>query len=108
MKTVVVNIRKEPFDAYIGRAGRGEDGYLGNPFPIGPGMTREQSLERFQRYFDERIKKDSEFRKRVEGLRGMRIGCFCKPLECHGDVYVYWLDKMETEESSRKGKRKWQ
>ena len=35
MQTVVVNINKEQFDIYIGRAGRGEDGYFGNPFRIG-------------------------------------------------------------------------
>ena len=107
MKTVVVNIREEPFDEYIGRAGRGEDGYLGNPFRIGPGMTREQSVERFRQYFEERIKNDPEYRKRVEGLRGKRIGCFCKPLICHGDVYVEWLNKMEPKGSERK-KESWQ
>lgn len=74
MKTVVVNIRKEPFDVYIGRAGRGEDGYFGNPFSIGPGMTREQSVERFRQYFYHRIENDREFRERVEGLRGKRLG----------------------------------
>jgi hypothetical protein len=35
MQTVVVNLNKEPFDVYIGRAGRGQDGYFGNPFRMG-------------------------------------------------------------------------
>lgn len=90
--TVVVNIYKTAFDEYIGRAGRGKNGYLGNPFRIGPGMTREQSVEAFRQYFEERIKTDHEYKRQVEGLRGKRIGCFCKPLMCHGDVYVEWLD----------------
>jgi len=46
MQTVVVNINKEPFDIYIGRAGRGEDGYFGNPFRIGCGMSREDAVQR--------------------------------------------------------------
>jgi len=80
MKTVVVNIRREPFDVYIGRAGRGYDGYFGNPFPIGPGVTREDSIERFEKYFFERIERDPEFKQRVLAERGERLGCFCKPL----------------------------
>ena len=95
MQAVVVNIRKEPFDVYIGRAGRGESGYLGNPFSIGAGVTREQAVERFRQYFYQRIDNDREFRMQVEELRGKRLGCFCKPLACHGDVIVEWLSKME-------------
>ena len=32
--TRVVNIRKEAYDVYIGRAGKGQDGYFGNPFRL--------------------------------------------------------------------------
>ena len=39
MQTVVVNIYKEQFDVYIGRAGRGQDGYFGNPFCMGTGSA---------------------------------------------------------------------
>lgn len=28
MKTTVVNLYKHPYDVYIGRAGKGQDGYL--------------------------------------------------------------------------------
>jgi hypothetical protein len=45
--------------------GRGEDGYFGNPFRMG---------------------QDSEFKHRVLALKGKRLGCFCKPKACHGDV----------------------
>ena len=45
MQTVVVNIKKEPFDVYIGRAGRGQDGYFGNPFRMGNGMSREDAVK---------------------------------------------------------------
>jgi hypothetical protein len=65
MPTVVVNIYKEQFDAYIGRAGRGEDGYFGNPFRMVNGTSREDAVQKFQKKFTERIEKDSEFRRRV-------------------------------------------
>ncbi|MDP2741435.1 MAG: DUF4326 domain-containing protein [bacterium] len=95
MQTVVVNIKKEPFDVYIGRAGRGEDGYFGNPFHIGNGISRQDAVGRFQSYFADRIEKDSEFKRRVLALRSKRLGCFCKPNACHGDVIADWLNKME-------------
>jgi hypothetical protein len=94
MQTVVVNIHKEPFDVYIGRRGRGQDGYFGNPFRIGHGISREDAVERFEKYFADRIEKDSEFRRRILALKGKRLGCFCKPKACHGDVIADWLDKM--------------
>jgi hypothetical protein len=98
MQTVVVNIKVETFDVYIGRAGRGEDGYFGNPFRIGPGVSREDAVKRFQWYFADRIEKNSEFKRRVLALKGKRLGCFCKPKPCHGDVIADWLNKMEQKE----------
>ena len=98
MQTVVVNINKEPFDIYIGRAGRGENGYFGNPFRMGSGISREDAVQKFQKYFTERIQKDSEFKRRILALKGKRLGCFCKPKACHGDVIADWLNKMEQKE----------
>ena len=95
MQTVVVNINKEPGDVYIGRAGRGEDGYFGNPFRIGNGISREDAVKGFQEYFAERIERDFEFKRRVLAVKGKRLGCFCKPKACHGDVIADWLNKME-------------
>ena len=95
MKTVVVNVYKDQVDAYIGRAGRGEDGYFGNPFRMGNRTSRENAVQKFQKYFTERIEKDSEFKRRVLALTGKRLGCFCKPNACHGDVIAVWLNKME-------------
>ena len=95
MQTVVVNIYEEQFDAYIGRAGRGEDGYFGNPFRMGNRISREDAVKRFHGYFADRIERDSEFKQRVLALKGKRLGCFCKPKACHGDVIADWLNKME-------------
>lgn len=96
MKTTVVNIRDEPFDVYIGRAGHGYDGYFGNSIALPPsanGFTRRALLERFRDYFLERIETDSEFCRRVLELRGKRLGCFCKPKHCHGDIIASWLNQ---------------
>jgi hypothetical protein len=98
MQTVVINIHMEPFDVYIGRAGRGEDGYFGNPFRIGHGVSRLDAVKMFERYFLDRIERDIEFKRRILALKGKRLGCFCKPQACHGDVIADWLNKMEEKE----------
>ena len=33
-----------------------------------------------------------EYRRRIEGLRGKTLMCFCKPLACHGDVIAEYLN----------------
>lgn len=91
--TTVVNIKKDLFDVYIGRQGRGRSGYFGNPFRIGPGFSREDSINKFQKYFANRLDTDPEFKQRVLDLKDKRLGCFCSPQPCHGDVIADWLNK---------------
>lgn len=103
MRTTVVNLHREAYDVYIGRAGRGHDGYFGNPYRAGEvcGLCRRVHRDRgstipcFERYFRGRVESDPAFRVRVEQLRGRRLGCFCKPNKCHGDVIASWLDGEE-------------
>lgn len=84
--TRVVNLRRERFDVYIGRAGKGQDGYFGNPFKA------DEGLATFRSYFLTKLARDAEFKRRVSELRGKVLGCFCKPGPCHGDVIVEWLE----------------
>lgn len=98
--TRVVNLRVSAYDVYIGRAGHGQDGYFGNPYPVDTVCTRCQRLHKkredtipcFKAYFDERVGSDVAFRDRVLQLKGKTLGCFCAPGRCHGEVYVDWLD----------------
>lgn len=90
-ETTVVNLNRDAYDVYIGRAGKGHDGYFGNPFPINATCSRTQAIRRYQRYFHDRISTEPEFKRRVLALRGKRLGCFCRPYPCHGDVIVEWL-----------------
>ena|SRR3982751_3173289 len=84
----VHNILQEPMlegDVYIGRAGKGFDGYFGNPFTT-KSASRSTVLKDYHLYVYSRIKSDPEFRERVLGLYGKRLFCFCKPKPCHGDI----------------------
>lgn len=105
MKTVVVNLRNESYDVYIGRAGHGEDGYFGNPIRLnktcrncgGIHETPGETIPCFREIFQRKLRIDLEYKERVLALRGKRLGCFCKPRACHGDVIKEYLDAYDGE-----------
>ena len=94
--TTVVNKLHEPFDVYIGRGS-----IFGNPMRIGAKVdskpypvNREEAIIWYKEYFYNRLKTSDEFKRAVETLRGKRLGCFCKPLACHGDIIKEYLDNV--------------
>ena len=92
MKTKVVNIYKEKYDVYIGRAGKNEDGYFGNPIRLDKNTTREKVIEEYVVYFYDKLKNDEEFKQKILELKGKTLGCFCSPKLCHGDIIAAFLD----------------
>ena len=95
--TRVVNKHKEPYDVYIGRPC-----IFGNPMRIGEKIhqksepvTREDAIAWYKQYFYARLKTDSEFKQAVESLKGKVLGCYCKPLPCHGDIIVEYLEEID-------------
>ena len=96
----VIHIRvRKPDDVYIGRAGKGEDGYFGNPHVVGfcklCGITHErgEAVKAFEKTFRERLQQDTEYLTRVRALAGKRLACFCKPHACHGDVIAQFVNR---------------
>ena len=94
MNTTVVNLFKNKYDVYIGRAGKGQDGYFGNPFPLKPEESRGATIERYREYFIDKIVNDPIFKARILELKGKTLGCFCKPNSCHGDVIAEYLNSL--------------
>lgn len=106
MKTRVVNIREtDEYDFYIGRPGRGEEGYYGNPIRVGSpcpvcrGVHKRggNTLGCFEEYARDRIKRDVVYRERVKELHGKTLGCFCKPKKCHGDILAKLAEELNNE-----------
>jgi len=90
-----VSVRTDAFDVYMGRAdwtppgftGEGADGYFGNP--VG-------TLDAFRPYFERRVEADGAYRARIEGLRGRRLGCWCRTgKDCHVDIIVDWMERSD-------------
>ena len=91
MTTTVVNRRMEPFDVYIGRPSE-----WGNPFSHVGGTKaeyyvkdRETAIRLFKEAAVATLLSNPNW---LEPLRNKRLGCWCKPLACHGDVIVELLD----------------
>ena len=79
-KTQVVNkYHNVPFDIYIGRGTM-----WGNPFVIGKHGTREEVIAMYREW----ILSEPTMLAELPKLRGKTLGCFCKPLPCHGDILV--------------------
>lgn len=81
----VVNKRKDPFDVYIGRGS-----IWGNPFIIGKHGSRKEVTQKYRK----RLRNNQELLGRLHHLDGKTLGCFCKPLACHGDVLVEEVAKL--------------
>lgn len=78
----------------------GERGWLGNPYPLDQGYTREESVANFVEDLLDRIDADPEFRKALFGLQGEVLGCWCQRLDedgplCHGEALARAIDAIE-------------
>ena len=101
MATRVVNLRVNEFDIYIGRASPRKSligSVFHNPFALNtyaiksPAEQRFYSLLAFAQYFYTKLNEEPEFLRQVLALRGKTLGCWCKPLACHGDVIAHFVD----------------
>jgi len=90
-KTRVVNIKDNPSIihhpdfVYIGRYNKHHGlsaSKWANFYQIGRDGTREEVILKYEVYMP------SELKDCLHELEGKILGCWCKPLACHGDVLV--------------------
>jgi len=86
MATKVVNLRKEKYNVYIGRGSK-----WGNPFKIGVDGNREKVIKKYEKW----IQKQPQLLNSLSELENKILGCFRKPLNCHGDVLVKLIEKKD-------------
>lgn len=90
--TIVVHNLVDDFDVYIGREvpEHGLSGSKwGNPFVMADDSEgeRQRAIDAYRDW----IVTQPELMGSLEELRGLRLGCWCAPLGCHGDVLVELL-----------------
>ena len=100
-------------DFYIGRGS-----ILGNPYtdkPLDKTLaiyhvnTREEAIARYDSYFDMMYKGNKEYREMIDMLyllykngETIYLGCYCKPLPCHGDIIKKKLEQRLLKEKIEK------
>ena len=87
-------------NVYIGRAGivfidkvrfpKSSSNFC-NPFKVGKDGTREEVIQKYETYIRSRLDKDLDLVTELREMRGKRLGCWCKPEACHGDVLIKLL-----------------
>lgn len=87
--TTVVNLADSDYDVYIGRPSKWM-----NPFVKGTDGSRSEVIQKFEQY----IRSKPELLAQIEELRGKRLGCYCAPKACHGDVLVRLLEEKDRSE----------
>lgn len=88
----VVNRRDEREDVYIGRGSP-----LGNPFTSMQGgaskaeffvATRAEAVASYRVWLWNEIKEGRITPEYLRSLDGKKLGCYCYPKACHGDIIV--------------------
>jgi hypothetical protein len=94
MKTSVVNLKKEPYEVYIGRGSK-----WGNPYSHREGTlakftvnNRREAIKKYEEY----LLSNEDLLRDLTELKGKVLGCFCKPKSCHGDVLAKYANFSET------------
>ena len=105
-QTTVVHVHAQ-YDIYIGRAMRYPNikdpriragSILANPFRIKdqrgtPTEQRGRAIALYALYADLRMQSNPEFADAVRASKGKRLGCWCAPGACHGQVIAQMADK---------------
>lgn len=81
--TLVVHCKRDAYDVYIGRPSK-----WGNPFSIGKDGTRAEVIQKYREWIA-----TQPLMNELDELRGKKLGCWCKPSACHGDVLVELLNQ---------------
>lgn len=90
--TIVVHCKKEKYDVYIGRPSK-----WGNPFSHSPGTlakfkaaNREESIEKYREW----VMSQPQLLADLHELKDKVLGCWCKPMSCHGDILAELANKI--------------
>ena len=91
---MVVHCKKQGYDVYIGRGSK-----WGNPFSHKQGTkaqyvvgSREEAIACYKEYIT--VGEGKHLLKDLHELKGKTLGCWCKPLACHGDILEELIEKL--------------
>jgi len=93
--TRVVNYRRGQYDVYIGRPSKWGNPYAIGRDPSGGTWSRSDVVRLYKAW----IQTQPALLAALGELKGKRLGCYCKPLACHGDVLADLANALPEETS---------
>jgi hypothetical protein len=97
----VVHVRNG-YDILIDRSTK-----WGNPFMISEENSRKEVIDLYEKYVRAALERDDmelTYEELME-MRGKRLGCWCAPRPCHGDVLVGIIEeRLNDAEADNNGK----
>jgi len=72
-----------PYDVYIGRGS-----IWGNPYRIGSDGNRDDVIRKYREW----ILTQPDLIARLDELDGLKLGCYCKPNRCHGEILLELIE----------------
>ncbi len=100
----------DPNNVYIARKGvvfidgvryPEESSIFANPYKIDKDGTREEVIEKYKIYIEDMISNNVEIKKKLLELEGKNLGCWCKPLWCHGDILLELIQKYKNTQNTK-------
>ncbi len=81
------NSRNVPASAvYVGRPSK-----FGNPFIIGEHGSRDEVINKFEKYL---LANPTLLKAAKKELSGKDLVCFCSPQKCHGDILLRYANEL--------------
>jgi Domain of unknown function (DUF4326) len=86
---------------YCGRAGRGQEGILGNPFWMNNESERDKVCDKFKTWLDLQMTLEGgKVQKRITELsdiaktKDVELACFCSPKRCHTESIKETIEQL--------------
>jgi hypothetical protein len=64
-----------------------------NPYKIGKDGTREEVIVKYKEYIIKKLENDKSLINELLLLKGKKLGCWCYPEICHGNILLELIDK---------------
>ena len=90
-------------NVYIGRRGivfidnerfPKKDSPFCNPFKIGKNSLRDEVIKKYKEYILIKIEKEPELKNELILMKGKKLGCWCHPESCHGDILLELINSL--------------
>lgn len=69
-----------------------QDSPFANIYKVGIHGTLDEVLNKYYIYMKNRLDNEPHLVEELRRLVGKRLGCWCRPEKCHGDVLLYLIN----------------